>query len=160
MPRCDVQASATYIAATTTRLLDEWRAELAALPPRKRKSWKGILADKWNVRQKVRWLGQARTVQMVDGVSTPYEFVVYKHAEKTCGSTWVPVVDLAWRDELPEGTEVLMSDAARRLYDARLKGEDEAVVFDQIQEENMTGNHHRNPKPVRVPTRAGEPVRG
>ena len=144
--------------ATTAAILDGWRAELAAMPARERKNWKGILSDKWNVRQKVRWLGKVYTADVGDGVSVQYEFACYKHADKVCGSTWVPVIDLACQDLL-EAPKIL-TDAGRRLLDARRDGEDMSAVFRDIQAENSTGNHYRNPRPVKVATKAGEPVRG
>ncbi len=43
-------------------VLDQWREEVAALPRRKRGKWHGFLSDKWQVRQRVRYVGEIRHV--------------------------------------------------------------------------------------------------
>lgn len=39
-----------HASATHQARIDEWLAEIARLPPRKQKNWKGRLCDKWIVR--------------------------------------------------------------------------------------------------------------
>ena len=67
--------------------LEEWRAEINLLKPRKRKNWKGSLQDKWNVKSKViykieedkfynwsmiyhRWLGVETYLDMLEATTS------------------------------------------------------------------------------------------
>ncbi len=81
--------AAAAAAATKASVLDQWREEMAALPRRKRGKWHGFLSDKWQVRQRVRYVGEIRHVD--EGV--PYEFEVYEQPNRYGGAGWRPVVD-------------------------------------------------------------------
>ena len=71
-----------------------------------------------------------------------------------------PVLPMGWQHHLPDTMNVLSvrtgTDAA---MDFMSPGEQRAHMS-AIREASATGNHESRNHPVRVPTKAGEPVRG
>ena len=71
-----------------------------------------------------------------------------------------PVLPIGWHEDLPEDMQVLSvrtgSDAT---MDFASPGAQHAHLTAE-RDANATGNHAPRNHPVRVPTRAGEPVRG
>ena len=135
--------------ATHQARIDGWMAEIAKLPPRKQKNWKGHLYDKWNVSQRVRYVPGGRTI--LEGALTTY-FEVWKQANREKGHAWWPVFSWESLDAFPCRP---LSMAGLRLMTAA----DPLAEFNEIQGENLTGNHYRNHF-IKVPTAPGEPCRG
>ena len=125
----------------------KWMAELSALPPKKQTQWKGKLFDKRNVAQKVRFNPVGKLVEGASGVS---HFEVYKQSNRTGGGCWWPVLT---ESAIDHQTIIPLTQ-----HGTRLREGDTWNVFNDIQAETHTGNHYRNLS-VRVPTRAGQPVR-
>ena len=144
--------NADVVSSTQQASIDEWMAEIAKLPPRKQKNWKGHLYDKWNVSQRVRYVPGGRTIGEGPDALTTY-FEVWKQANREKGHAWWPV--LSHESLHDAGTYLPMSRAGLRLMTAA----DPLEEFNEIQGENMTGNHYRNHF-IKVPTAPGEPVRG
>ena len=146
--------NATACSATHQARIDGWLAEIARLPPRKQKNWKGHLSDKWNVKQRVRYVPGGRTVGEGPGALTTY-FEVWKQANRgEKGNAWWPVLTHKALEDAG-GIVRPMSMAGLRLMTAA----DPLAEFNEIQGENLTGNHYRNHF-IKVPTAPGEPCRG
>ena len=144
--------NADVVSATHQARIDGWMAEIAKLPPRKQKNWKGHLYDKWNVSQRVRYVPGGRTLGEGPDALTTY-FEVWKQANREQGHAWWPV--LSHESLHDAGTYLSMSRAGLRLMTAA----DPLAEFHDIQGENLTGNHYRNHF-IKVPTAPGEPCRG
>jgi len=116
--------------------------EVEALPLRKRSKWHGFLQS---------LDGAKRKVHFVDGQ------LVFKHC-----SEWITVKpqsdqylnDIVFECPATEAEHERLNSAYRR------GGHEEGVAeFERIATETATGNHRSKPSKIRVPTRAGEPVR-
>ena len=124
-------------------------AEVLALPPRKQAKWRSRTTDVDGVVHKVQYL---------DGR------FVYKHCD-----AWIMIVPLSFLLEKDmEGDQVRFDDAKAadgwgRVTDAVNSGDQDAVfktVCTQLAEDSMTGNHRSKTHKVKIPTAAGQPVRG
>ena len=124
-------------------------AEVLALPPRKQAKWRSRTTDVEGVIHKVQYL---------DGR------FVYKHCD-----TWITIVPLSFLLEKDmEGDQVRFDNAKAangwgRVTNAINGGDQDAVfseVCTQLAEEAMTGNHRSKTHKIKIPTNAGEPVRG
>ena len=140
-----------HMITVPAELIAGWKEELLAMPDKKRKNWKGFLQDKQGVRSKVRYAG---VKYFGDDPNLPYEFENWQPGNRHGGSAWWPVLDMSVWEDYPDEIKPTSRVGARIL-----RGEDVERAMDDAQQENATGNHHRNPKPVKVPTKAGEPVR-
>ena len=143
--------NATVLSGTHQARIDGWMAEIAKLPLRKQKNWKGHLYDKWNVSQRVRYVPGGRTIGEGPDALTTY-FEVWKQANREKGHAWWPVFS---HDSRLGRTCIPISKAGLRLMTAA----DPLEEFNDIQRENLTGNHYRNHF-IKVPTAPGEPCRG
>ena len=121
--------------------------EVLALPPRKQAKWRSRTTDANGVVHKVQYL---------DG------HFVYKQC-----STWVRLVPVSFLQKVEENghlsfDDVKAADGWGRVTNAINSGERDAVnkVCDQMINEAATGNHRSKTHKFRVPTAAGEPVRG
>jgi len=122
--------------------------EVLALPPRKQAKWRSHTTDS---------NGVARRVQYLDGR------FVYKHC-----STWVILVPLSFLQKAEEKGQLTFDDAKAadgwgRVTNAINGGDKDAAfqtVCQQMIDEAATGNHRSKTHKFKVPTAAGEPVRG
>ena len=129
-------------------MIDDWLAEIAAMPMRKRRQWKGHLKDKWGVKQRVRY-----TPEGVRAADTTTHFEVYEQANRESFRGWQPVVVI---EEVERNGSALVPMGR---YGPRLLAADDMFEeVHQIQGETHTGNHYRT-HTIKVPTAAGEPVR-
>ena len=136
-------------------MVEKWMTEIRALPAKKRKHWKGRLFDKWNVAQKVRYVPEGEQIGESSYISY---FKVYKQPNRgDSGGQWWPVVEESFHT-LPDMKLRPVGAYGHRLLHAAETG-DMWETFDDIQEETHTGEHYRNHF-VKVPTEAGQPVRG
>ena len=124
-------------------VLHDFRAEVEALPARKRAKWRGLIRDT---------NGVAHRVHFING-----EFG-FKYQ-----STWIRLValtDLRLANSL-EFTSGTASQAVRTLR-AQASGGFEAAEEELrlIINETETGNHHSKPHKIKFLTGPGEPVRG
>ena len=124
-------------------VLHDFRAEVEALPARKRAKWRGLVRDT---------SGVAHRVHFING-----EFG-FKYQ-----STWTKLValtDLRLANIL-EADPVAKTNIIRTLL-AQESGGFEAAEEElgRIIDETATGNHHSKPHKIKIPTGPGEPVRG
>ena len=119
-----------------------FREEIQALPLRKRAKWRGYVQATDGVRHRVHF---------VNG-----EFVTKYRSE--------------WLTLQPRSDKRYMDNVE---YDPGLEGQDRRIdrayesggivaaeqEYDRLVGENATGNHSSKPQKIRVPTKAGEPVR-
>ena len=139
-----------------------FEAEVALLKPRKRKNWKGLIANTSGENVLVRYNEQGAAVPGTTFVSH-FESKVSLQKQSMMGSAakeWRIVKPLGVTLE-PTGDQHLVS--VRRGSDVALDSLTPdmqiAALTAQI-EENRTYNHTAHRHHVSVPTRSGEPVRG
>ena len=123
--------------------------QVLALPPRKQAKWRSRTTDV---------NGVVHRVQYLDGR------FVYKNCD-----TWVMIVPLSWllKKDM-EGDQLTFDDAKAangwgRVLNAINGGDTDTVfatVCEQLTDESATGNHRSKTRKFKVPTAAGEPVRG
>ena len=135
--------------------IQQWEEEIAAMKPRKAKKWKTHLT---NIH------GQDTIVRHVpNGIQTRYYGVVYFEVKASDIDKRGAPVGAVIPDWIP-----IVSDVAARAYANNKDDPFEVAIQDGTLEEhleaaireNHTGKHKSRNHPVRVPTRAGEPVRG
>ena len=131
-----------------TKILKRWRAEVDALPAKKKSKWKGRLYDQCKVCQQVRYIGEANKIMGV-----PYSFVVYKPLNHVGGGGWWPVLDAEHAQKKDIQQEPLSENGGQ------MESSDMWATFKEIQAETHTGKRKRNHY-VQVPVAASEPVRG
>ena len=124
-------------------VLHEFRVEVEALPARKQSKWRGIVQDT---------NGVAHRVHFVSG-----EFVFKHHSQ------WVKLVALTDMRlghslEFTPGTVTQAVRALRAQANGGFKAAEDELRL--IINETATGNHRSKPHKIRVPTGAGDPVRG
>ena len=121
---------------------DKNMQEIAALTPKQQRKWKGYSTDKCETRTRLRYYNgklesySVRVHQWVPCVCTE------EMLENDGGWTPVSTVGVAAIAEVNTGIKGLIDRA-----------------MNHAREGNHTGNHYRNHK-IKVPTAAGEPVRG
>ena len=123
------------------------RQEVCALPPRKRAKWHTHIQDA---------NGVVHRVHFVNGN------FVFKSQSK-----WirvVPMTEVQMRNDFGDVDfdEPKAAEFYRRATNAFDHGGSEAVTqeVERMMNETATGNHRTKPHRVKVPTAAGEPVRG
>ena len=117
--------------------------EIWALPLRKRSRWRGFLVDTDGVKRRVHFNGDE---------------LVLKY-----NSRWMPVYpcpEAQCRDLTFDNAKA--REQHRRLLQAYERGGQGAFQqeHDRMIDESATGNHQSKPHKFKVPTAAGEPVRG
>ena len=157
--------------------IEEWQAEVDALPKRKQCKWKTLAVDTRGCIQKVRYLGKEIGFQMkcsrhlcmesVEGTIFPDDGWVPIHAEdkpSTKKQIQAAYGDLAeiYNPDLRVTSE-MTRNVMNLIHSFGLEGEELEVFkercFDGLINLNHTGNHYRNQK-CSIPTAAGQPVRG
>ena len=160
-----------YIQSQPAVALEMWQAQIDALPPKKRASWKASTKDVRGARHCVRFHNgyfQVKCTPTLLGASAPPI------------DGWAPIIATGSRPDeeqlqdsyghiLPRGVPKLqmVTNETAQLREASegcgLEGLEleffRAMLIGNMIDANRTGNHHRNHKVI-VPTAAGQPVRG
>ena len=161
------------ISFVTETELAEWRAEIAALPMRKRDKWHSCVDDKSGTMHRVRFHND--------------HFQMRMHSDRRGREMvpWVPITPMfgyptrsqmvdAFGDSYVKGLEgsgpydpeKLKAHGEedpnyQRLARVRDGGDDAMMLEGTLMiNESITGKHYSNKKKVKVPTAAGQPVRG
>ena len=134
--------------------------EIASLPTRKRKKWKGWAKDPFGAKAVVFYDAEGVEVPGYGRVHfvkrmSQQEQAMYNMEQKTR-----PELPIGWQHHLPDTMNALsVRTGTGAVMDSMSPGEQSAHMG-AIREANATGNHESRNHPVRVPTKAGEPVRG
>ena len=162
-----------YVKATHPDVLAKWKAEIDALPARKKGKWSALAKNQQ---------GEFRRYRYHKGY---FELKLNSAAKKEFGLTewptdgWAPVIPLRGRptyEQLERSygavhATTYIENLHETVAHGRIEGmtDEEAVTAEglivqqliMIQSigETHTGHHHRN-TPISVPTAAGQPVRG
>ena len=141
-------------------VIARWEREIASLPARKRKNWKSFAQDRMGIKGIVVYDAEGVEVQGYGRVHFLQRMNQQKQAMFDTKQAYRPVLPIGWQHDLPDtmnvlsvrtGTDATIDFASIDAQRAHLNAEQEA---------NATGNHEPRNHAVRVPTRAGEPVRG
>ena len=137
----------------------QMEAEIASLPPRKRKNWKRQTKDEFQTFSLVVYDAEGVEVPGYGRVHFMQHMNKQKQAMFNTNQKIRPVLPIGWQQNLPDTMNVVSvrtgTDAA---MDSMSPGEQRAHMR-AIREANATGNHESRNHPVRVPTKAGESVR-
>ena len=164
-------------AGISGKTIEEWQAEVDALPKRKQCKWKSQVIDSRGCVQKVRYLGkeigfqvkssQARCMESVEGTIFPENGWAPVHAEDKPATK--KQIQAAYGDlaEICNLERRVTSEWAQKVMDLihsfGLEGEELEVFkekcFEKLIKMHYTSNHYRNQK-CSIPTAAGQPVRG
>ena len=71
-----------------------------------------------------------------------------------------PVLPIGWQQNLPDTMNVVSVRTGTNAAMDSMSPDEQRAHMRAIREANATGNHESRNHPVRVPTKAGEPVRG
>ena len=162
------------VSFVTETELAEWRAEIAALPPRKRDKWHTCVDDRNGTMHRVRFHNdnfQMRTHSDKHGrISVPWIPIapMFGYPNR---SQMVDAFGIGWVDALeersgpydPEKLKPKVEEHADYQRMERVQaGGDFAMLLEgnMIINENATGKHYSNKKKVKIPTAPGQPVRG
>ena len=145
-----------------------WEAEVAALPVRKQKIWKGRVVDSHGCAAVVRYVPCGCDLGF--GLVSYFEQRLNAKDAAAMGlppGSWIPVQTVAQQAEKyasmnrATGGRCLAVDVnTRNPYVPTPNVEDHRASFASQLSSNLTGNHQPHRHRVSVPTRAGEPVRG
>ena len=136
------------ISITPESDLAMWRAEVEALPLRKREKWHTTVDDRCGVMRRVRYMNG--------------EFQMKTHSDGS-GATadWIPVMSFETSLQKYGCPKDMDAEYKRALAAYCLRGDDGlSLEICNIANEAATGNQYSNPKKVKVPTQPGQPVRG
>ena len=161
--------------------LQQWHAEIAALPPRKRGAWKLLTRSSNGALHRIRYAGPEIGFQLkchqTFGEKEAKNQMVYP------ASGWAPMysedsfptevqIRASYGNKFCDETVVITSDPIRTQTDSEreqileasgLEGEERELLKQLLLkaaiERNHTGLHHRNHRTT-VPTPAGQPMRG
>ena len=134
---------------------DKWTAEVLALKPGKRKNWKAVMVHTDGSDSRVRY--RPEPIVLASGVvQTHFETKV--SAKKA--ADYVKYEGYSAKD-IPEYMPAISYDDGVRLQAVgeATVARTEAQFFEAL-DANLTGNHGPRNHFVRVPTAAGQPVRG
>jgi hypothetical protein len=139
--------------------------EVLALPVRKRKSWTSYMLDMYGCRNSVRYAPQDVGL----GVQALFEVRV---SAQTAGDlklpvgSWLPVESLgivaekAARRQVSCEMRIVLGSATRPPAGFTISEQGFDEMAHAMIAEHLTGNHRPHAHPVRIPTAAGQPVRG
>ena len=159
-----IAPSGNTLLATTSVPVDSiemWKAEIAALPVRKRKNWKGSMTDRFGVRGVVVYDPQGIEVPGYGRTHFKQRMNEQKKSMYATEQEWRPVMPMGWQQQEPAGGLHIMH--LRTGTDATMDGHTPQIQHDMLVTEkhtNQTGNHEPRNHTSRVPTAPGEPVRG
>ena len=157
-----IAPSGTYLATTSVPgdSIEMWKAQIAALPARKRKNWKGSMIDRFGVRGVVVYDPQGIEVPGYGRTHFKQRMSEQKKMYATA-QEWRPVMPMGWQQQEPAvGLNFLH---VRTGTDATMDRHTPQIQHDMLATEkraNQTGNHEPRNHPIRVPTAPGQPVRG
>jgi hypothetical protein len=123
--------------------------EIRALPSRKQEKWHPTMVDTRGVRHRLRF--KDNMLQMK----------THSDGRVDTSDLWIQVTSLE-----QARIDCVIARSTQAIYERAMDAKYRAgtgAMFEEIQnvvQEAHTGNHKSNPKPVRIPTKAGEPVRG
>jgi hypothetical protein len=153
------------VGAVSDRAYQQWAEEVLALPIRKRKNWTGWTLDTQGCRNLVRYAPQdvglgvqtlfegRTTAQMAGVLSVPV-------------GAWLPlesqsiIAEKAARHQARNEVRVLQNPATRELVGPIIGEQEFNEMAHALVAENHTGRHRPHVHAVRIPTAAGQPVRG
>ena len=136
-------------------------AQVAALKPKKRKTWKSTLTDARGQNTRVRYVE--------DGIKLPGRKFVSHFQNKLSGEKPAQYgIDDEWRTVIPMGLPTVDIEDAHVVH---LRRERDVARYSMSSREqcmdialevvgNHTGNHEPQNHRISIPTRAAEPVRG
>jgi len=153
-----------HVATVCDATYDAWVAEVATVPPRKRKNWSAALLDSYGTRVSVRYAPQ----EVGLGLQTLFEERLTGRGAADRGlpeGSWIPVQSISIKVEKAARCRTEGAVFLSRTPDGRFEEPvmDNATLEARASAETQahhTGNHRPHRHTVRVPTRAGEPVRG
>ena len=164
---------ASYIKSIHPTVLDKWKAEVDALPNRKKSKWSTMVKNTTGTFHKYRYNAGYFEVKY-DAAMARHSGVSMMHP--TGG--WAPVIPLrgaATFEQIeraygPDNARNVTEDNFDNIYLSRVtQADEEAVTMQALVEQenaatmaiaaNHTGNHHRN-HAIAVPVAVGQPVRG
>ena len=141
-------------------VIARWEVEIASLPTRKRKNWKRLAKDQFGTKGVVFYDAEGVEVPGYGRVHFMQHMNKQKQAMFNTNQKIRPVLPIGWQHTLPDTMKVVSvrngSDAAMD----SMSPDEQRAHMRAIREANATGNHESRKHPVRVPTKAGEPVRG
>ena len=141
--------------------IERWKAEIAALPARKRKNWKGGTIDRFGARCVVVYDPQGIEVPGYGRTHFKQRMSEQKKSMYATEQEWRPVMLMGWQQQEPAGGWNILH--VRTGTDATMDGHTPETQHDMLKTEkraNQTGNHETRNHPIRVPTAPGQPVRG
>ena len=158
-----IAPSGTLLATTSVPVdsIEMWKAEIAALPVRKRKNWKGSMTDRFGARGVVVYDPQGIEVPGYGRTHFKQRMNEQKKSMYATEQEWRPVMPMGWQQQEPAGGLNIFH--VRTGNDAPRDGHTPQIQHDMLETEkraNQTGNHEPRNHPIRVPTAPGEPVRG
>ena len=175
----NLKAMALQTSSVPDAVVERWQAEIDALRASKRPKWKGYMQNQTGVRSVVRYDPAGVSVE---GLRTHFvhKLSEERKAKRCTERDWIPVLSFSARSAManameqenlvmlaPTGARSVVPEGMRLDHVYSAEGEpirgDDAAVREQIQEQigaNATGNHSARHHPIRVPTGAGQPVRG
>ena len=155
--------SSTLLATTSVPVdsIEMWKAEIAALPVRKRKNWKGSMTDRFGVRGVVVYDPQGIEVPGYGRTHFKQRMNEQKKSMYATEQEWRPVMPMGWQQQEPAGGLNIWH--IRTGTDATMDGHTPQIQHDMLETEkraNQMGNHEPRNHPIHVPTAPGEPCRG
>ena len=95
----------TYLATTSVPVdsIEMWKAEIAALPVRKRKNWKGSMIDRFGVRGVVVYDPQGIEVPGYGRTHFKQRMNEQKKSMYATEQKWRPVMPMGWQQQEPAG---------------------------------------------------------
>jgi hypothetical protein len=156
---------ARHIATVCDEIYERWESEVMALPVRKRKNWAGWMRDNYGCRVSVRYSPQP----VGCGLQTLFEGrITAKTAadRRLPEGSWIPYQSVSMRAErvaihAAQGRELTIIDASTHRREKPILDKDaliERAIAPMVA--RRTGNHRPHAHAVRIPTAAGQPVRG
>ena len=136
--------------------IEMWKAEIAALPVRKCKNWKGSMIDRFGVRGGVVYDPQGIEVPGYGRTYFKQRMNEQKKSMYGTAQEWRPVMPMGWQQQEPAGGLNMLH--VRTGTDTTMEIQHDMLVTEK--RANQTGNHEPRNHPIRVPTAPGEPVRG
>ena len=137
-----------------------WEREIAALPERKRKNWKGYMKDDFAAKSLVLYDAKGIDVPGYGVVHFKQRMNEQKQAMYDSDQTWRPVLPQGWQQNIPDDLPILSVRTGDDAVMDTMTCDEQRAHMQARREANATGNHESRNHSVRVPTRAGEPVRG
>jgi hypothetical protein len=164
---------AVYVKALHPMILDEWRAQIDALPNRKKSKWSAIMKNSQGEFRKYRYNQGYFEVKLNGATGKLYGVTEFPK------DGWAPVIPLRGCATFQQLERAYGAEHAQTyidgLHGTHIMGRIEELTEEenlsatgllvqqlqavQLIAESHTGQHHRNTT-ISIPTAAGQPVRG